>query len=159
MIEGQVLGTEVIKRFNAAPAGVLAAVHVAIQRLSITLENKVKDKLNGQVLKVRTGRLRNSITNAVQTQGQQVTGIVSTAVSYARVHEYGFTGTEQVGAHLRLIKQAWGKPITPREISVRAHSRKVNLPARSFLRSALREMDASGAIAKGINKAVRGMKA
>ena len=50
------------------------------------------------------------------------------------------SGEVSVKAHLREIKKAWGKDITPRTVEVRTHSRQVNLPAKSFLRSAMEEM-------------------
>jgi phage gpG-like protein len=152
MIEGLVLGgTEVVQRFDAMPKRLREELRVGIERLSIRLTNKVKDKLNGQVLKVRTGLLRRSITQAVMEQGDTVTGITSTAVAYARAHEYGFDGVVSVRAHMRTIKQAFGRSINP----VAAHSMHMKLPEKSFLRSSLRELEASGAIRDGLAEAVR----
>jgi hypothetical protein len=156
MIEGLVLGgTEVVQRFDAMPKRLREELRVGIERLSIRLTNKVKDKLNGQVLKVRTGLLRRSITQAVMEQGDTVTGITSTAVAYARAHEYGFDGVVSVRAHMRTIKQAFGRSINPVTFPVAAHSMHMKLPEKSFLRSSLRELEASGAIRDGLAEAVR----
>ena len=55
--------------------------------------------------------------------------------------EYGFSGTVQVKAHMREIKQAFGRPLKePKFVQVRAHSANVNFPERSFLRTALRDL-------------------
>ncbi|MEY2864603.1 MAG: hypothetical protein RLY58_2310 [Pseudomonadota bacterium] len=114
-----------------------------IGRLTLNLLTKVKrDKLSGQVLNVRTGRLRRSINQKVTTVDGLVIGTVGTNVEYAAVHEYGFKGAVSVKEHLRTIKMAWGVPIPPQRITVSAHNRNMNLPMRSFLRSALSDMDA-----------------
>jgi len=114
-----------------------------IGRLTLNLLTKVKrDKLSGQVLNVRTGRLRRSINQKVTTVDGLVVGTVGTNVEYAAVHEYGFKGAVSVKEHLRTIKMAWGVPIPPKRVTVSAHNRNMNLPMRSFLRSALSDMDA-----------------
>jgi hypothetical protein len=45
-----------------------------------------------------------------------------------------------VKEHLRMQTVAWGRPINPIEVSVRAHSMRMNLPEKSFLRSSLADM-------------------
>lgn len=50
-----------------------------------------KNKLSGQVLKVRSGRLRSSITNRVFLSGKDLAGQVGTNVVYAKIHEIGGT--------------------------------------------------------------------
>lgn len=114
----------------------------AIWRLTLRLQRKVKEeKLSGQVLHVRTGTLRRSINAQVFDKGSSIYGVVGTNVKYAPPHEFGFSGSQQVKAHLRMMKTAWGHPVrNPRKIMVNAHQRQVNLPERSFLRSALAEM-------------------
>ncbi|HEX7821046.1 MAG TPA: phage virion morphogenesis protein [Sphingobium sp.] len=53
---------------------------------------------------------------------------------YARPHQLGRTGTEQVGGHKRRIASAFGLKLkSPVEFEVDPFSRKVNLPARPFL--------------------------
>lgn len=123
----------------------LSAVHETIQRLTIKMQGHVKDKkLSGQVLNVgkRGGRLRRSINQKFNATGPSgPVGTVGTNVSYARVHELGFSGDVQVREHMRKIKEAWGKPLAePIEIAVRAHTRAMNMPVRSFLRTALADI-------------------
>lgn len=144
MIKGELLGGDELKRrfSDAAPkfTGLLGA---SISRLVLTLQRNVKaDKLSGQVLKVRTGRLRRSINMRMEGVGtEQVSGIVGTNLSYARAHEYGFTGVVNVKQSMRMVKQAFGRAITPVQVQVSAHTRKVDLPERSFLRSAMAELE------------------
>ncbi|KCX98868.1 HK97 gp10 family phage protein [Acinetobacter pittii] len=118
-----------------------AEVRQSIARSTLKLLIKVKrEKLNGQVLNKRTGRLGRSITQKLIELSNGVAGIVGTNVEYAPPHEYGFKGDVTVKAHLRMIKMAFGKSINPKQVNIKAHTRKVNLPENSFLRSALEEM-------------------
>lgn len=111
-----------------------------ITRLTIELTRHVKeDKLSGQVLKNRTGTLRRKINYRVTETPQSIVGQVGVKLSYAAAHEYGFQGTVTVRAHLRTVTQAFGRPIAPTETAVRAHSMRMHLPERSYLRSALRD--------------------
>jgi phage gpG-like protein len=144
MITGEVIGGEVLAkkllRIGPITRDRLATV---ILRLTIKLQGIVKqDKLSGQVLRAPTGTLRRSITQKVIKTDSSIVGIVGTNVPYARPHEFGFKGNVTVQEHLRTIKVAWGREIRsgPIQIAVRGHTRRVNMPERSFLRSALREM-------------------
>lgn len=108
------------------------AVRVALYKATMDLTRYVKEqKLSDQVLRVRTGRLRRSITGRVEDSDGKFEGIVGTNVRYARVHELGFKGVVQVKAHIRRIKG--------QAIPVRSHSRKLDLPARPFLNPSLQE--------------------
>jgi phage gpG-like protein len=120
----------------------MAAIRATITSLSLKLLTRVKEqKLTGQVLNVRTGRLRRSITSEVETQGGQIVGMVGTNVEYAAAHEMGGAVDQRVRAHMRTAKQARGKAIkNPHAAMVRAHTRHIVYPKRSFLRSALDEM-------------------
>jgi hypothetical protein len=157
MIDGYVTGSEsVIRQFDAMPGKLRVQLKIAITRLAIKLQKHVKaNKLSGQVLNVRTGTLRRSIDQVVVDQGDKIVGKVSTNVSYGRKHEYGFSGTETIEAHMREIKQVWGRSITPRSVQIRVHTRTVNLPERSFLRSALKDFAETGIISTEIEAAVR----
>lgn len=136
MIIGQLVGGEqLISRINAMPAAIKGRLKTTIQRLTFQLLSHVKaDKLSDQVLRVRTGRLRRSITQEVQIEGEKIIGIVGTNVEYARAHEYGYTGAVTVKSHIRRLK-------TGKETNVRSYSRNANIKERSFLRSALSDME------------------
>lgn len=133
-----------------------------IRSLTLEVEARVKQKLSGDVLHVRTGLLRSSITSRTQVEGDSVVGSVGTNVSYARVHEFGFNGVVTVAAHIRRtqaqmrratysVKGKDGERIykvrqtgkfgkSAGAVTVKTHQRHVNLPERSFLRSSLNEI-------------------
>ncbi len=121
---------------------VQTAIMQSVGRSALRLQREVmQNRLSGQVLNVRTGNLRRSIHQQVTNTGSAVIGEVNTNVRYGAAHEYGFAGTVNVKASLRQVRQAFGRPLkSPRYVQVRAHSRNVKLPERSFLRSALRDM-------------------
>lgn len=142
MIEGIVTGDrEVAARFRRIPDQVKVSLRKSIARIIIRLQSKiVREKLQGQVLKVRTGTLQRSIDQVMLDIPHGASGVVWTNVEYARRHEYGFQGTESVKEHLRMMTQAFGREVkNPRKIAISAHSRAVNYPAHSFMRTALRE--------------------
>ena len=151
MIKAEIIGADkVLANMAGIFPRVRAAAKQSITRSLLELVAEVKSqKLSGQVLRNRTGRLRRSIhMTGVTDSGNEISGVVGTNVEYAAAHEYGFTGTVTVKAHMRKITQAWGKSLkNPRQVSVSSHGRQVNLPEKSFLRSALKEM-APGFIAR-----------
>ena len=132
-----------------------------INALTLKLQRTVQeDMLTGQRLNVQSGRLRGSISSKVEEDKDWIEGTVGAGgalVPYAFVHEFGLTGSVGIKAHLRKIKQAFGKSITPTQVNVRAHSRKVNLRERRYMRDSLdliakivpRNIDA--AIERGLN--------
>lgn len=115
--------------FDRLQTGFARTVRQAVLSAAIMVTAKVKDeKLSGQVLNVRSGRLRRSINYRVVSDGDaMVDARVGTNVEYAPIHEFGFDGDQKVRAHMRK-----GRPVV-------AHTRHVKLPERSFLRSTLRE--------------------
>ncbi|TDR82203.1 HK97 gp10 family phage protein [Paludibacterium purpuratum] len=157
MIKGAITGDrEVIARFTHMPSNLLDRLTKTITRLCIKLRIMVvQDYLSGQVLNVRNGRLRRSITYDVSHAGMSdVTGTVGTNVAYARFFEKGFHGTENVREHLRLVKKAFGKELrSPVWSTVRAHPRQVDMDAKSFLAPALKGMTPE--ILDQINAAVK----
>jgi phage gpG-like protein len=146
-----------LDRLRALPDAANAGVARAIAKLGITLQNNVQqNKLSGQVLKVRSGALKSSIDVAVDQSSGEITATVFTNVDYAAAQEYGFSGTVDVRASLRLIKEAFGHPIAAKTIAVGAHTRRMDLPERSFLRSALADMtpDIGATVADAVREAI-----
>lgn len=144
MIKGEILGSDaLVSRFDAMVPKFTGLMTKSISRLTLTLLRNVKqDKLSGQVLNVRSGRLRRSINQRIEGAGTDtVAGYVGTNVVYGRPFEFGFKGNVPVKAHLRTIKQAFGKSISPVTVQVKPYTMKVDVKERSFLRSALAEMD------------------
>lgn len=83
---------------------------------------------------VDTGTLRNSIQ--VKIQGSKL--VAGTPVVYAKIHDQGgrINKTASVRSHTRRITQAFGHPISAKNITVSAHTRKmnINIPKREFLK-------------------------
>jgi phage gpG-like protein len=143
MITAYLVGeSELMARMSGMYPNAKKGLLEAVTRLAIQLQrNVMKDKLSGQVLNVRTGTLRRSINQLVSQTDTSTEGVVGTNVEYAARFEYGFHGSETVKAHSRTIRKVFGKPIDERVIQVRSFSRQANQPERSFLRSAMRDME------------------
>jgi phage gpG-like protein len=144
VITAQLVGDDkLLAQLRGIPVAVSAALLRAVTKLGIDLQRNVQsDELTGQMLAVRSGSLRASIDLRIDQSATGATATVFTDSKYARAHEYGFTGSVSVRASLRRITEAFGRPISQKTTSVRAHTRRVNLPERSFLRSALEDMAA-----------------
>lgn len=154
MISAHLVGDEqLLERLRELHNAINAGLARCITQLGIDLQRNVQqDKLGGQVLKTRTGALKSSIDYRVDQSARGATTNVFTELRYGGAQEYGFTGTVSVGASMRRIRQAFGRPIAEKTISVRAYDRRAPLPERSFLRSALEDM--TPAIGDAINAAV-----
>jgi phage gpG-like protein len=139
---------EVVRRLRALPPKARELLRAEVEELALELVDNVKtDKLTGQVLNVRTGRLRRSIHHVMRVNGPEIAATVGTNVEYAARHEYGFTGIEHVKAHMRRMGD--------RMVKVRDFMRSVKTPERSFLRSALAGMRST--IKDRLKDALRGL--
>lgn len=125
---------ELQRKFELTPERLREEMRRGIGRAALMVARHSKqNKLSGQVLNVKTGRLRRSINTRMVESGDVIAGRVGTNVAYAKAHEFGWRGTVTVREHLRKTKSGFSA-------TVRAHSRQVILPERSFLRSALADM-------------------
>jgi phage gpG-like protein len=146
-----------IEAAAAKHAGLKAAMHAellaTVQRETLALQRHVvEDKLSGQVLNVRTGTLRRSITQEVKESPGVIVGSVGTNLGYGLAHEFGAT-IQHPGSVARRAKAlhwvaagqdvfaAWTRPHT------------IKLPERSFLRSAL--ADRRDAFITAVKEAIR----
>ena len=145
---------ELIAKLQAMPARVHDALLKKVTVLALQLEAKVKQKLSGDVLNVKTGALRRSIFETVDESASSVVGKVASAgdVKYAAIHEFGGT----IPAHEIVPSKAkalafviGGKQV----FAARVQIPDVQMPERSFLRSALGEMEPQ--IVEGLREAVR----
>ena len=154
MITAYLVGDEqLLQRLRALPDTVNTGLVRGITHLGIELQRQVRqERLSGQVLKSRSGALKSSVDLRVAQSARGVTANVFTDLQYGAAQEYGFAGTVSVGASLRRIKQAFGRPIAEKTISIRAYDRRMDLPERSFLRSALEDM--TPAIREGLEAAL-----
>lgn len=104
------------------------------------------DKRPGRALLVNTGRLRNSI-RVTKTTPNSVT--IGTDVPYAGVHNNGFRGSINIPAHTRqrvirttvrgsfkgtaIKRKKATLELLANETTVKAHTRRVNMPRRRFI--------------------------
>jgi phage gpG-like protein len=134
MIIARIAGDiEVIKRFGGLPPSIREQLAIVTRREAIGFTRYVKEeKLSGQVLKNRTGTLRRKVNYQVTETPNEVAAAVGVKLAYAAAHEFGFEGQVSVREHLRAAKAG--------TFNVRAHTRHMRLPQRSFLRSSLAEL-------------------
>jgi phage gpG-like protein len=140
---------ECAARLDAMPGRVKDGLARAVARLGLELQRKVQaEKLTGQVLKVRTGSLRSSINTQFVEGVDQIAASVGTNIRYARLHEYDVGHPWLIAAKSAkaLRFEIGGRVIFRRSV------RHPPLPERSFLGSALREMQPT--IEAGLREAV-----
>jgi len=149
LISGVIVGgPEAANKFRASGLLLIEALRKGIGRACLLVVARTKEKLSDQVLHVRTGRLRRSIhADPIEVVGDMVTGRVGTNVEYAGIHEFGFKGPVSVREHL-------STSVLGNKFTVRSHTREINMPERSFLRSSLTELQ--GEIRAEVERAVDG---
>ena len=129
------IGVTVAGQFTSG-AGIPPAIRRAMQIIALTVANQATQNADGRPgPNVQTGRLRSSITGRVSGDG--MTAVIGSNVEYAPRIEMGYRGSEGVKAHTRTIRQAFGRPIAPRDVQVSAFTRQANAPAYPFLRPAV----------------------
>lgn len=143
MITARLVGEDaVLAWLRDAPDAMASGVARAITQLGIDLQRTIQeDELSGQILAVRSGALRSSIDLHIDEDSEEIAVTVFSDSQYASAHEYGFASTVNVRASLRRITEAFGRPISEKTVNVRAYRRRMELPERSFLRSALEDME------------------
>lgn len=145
MISGALVGDrQLVARFKALPQRVKTAVDQTTDALGLRLQASVqRDYLTGQVLRVRTNRLRGSITRGAQDsrsrfESTPVTAFayVGTNVSYGRTWEYdGIPAHDVVPIRAKALRFEIGGQVFFRK--------RVHIPAqgpRPFLAPALQAM-------------------
>ena len=130
MITAKIIrGKDTGKKFVAKVPKVDSAVQNAVKKLAIKVSALTKRKLSGEVLNVRSGRLRRSIHPEFDFAPGRAIAVVGTNVVYAKAHEYGATIVPRNKKALAFkIGEKW------------IVAKKVVMPERSFLRTALREL-------------------
>lgn len=148
MITGMLIGDRaLIARLTAAPAQNKPRIDATVQALGFALEAHVKArKLTGQVLNVRTGRLRASISQSTAMQAgdsrsrfestpDRAVATVGTNVVYGAAWEYGSRAHDVVAKVAKALRFEIGGQVFFREL--------VHIPAqapRPFLAPSLQEM-------------------
>jgi phage gpG-like protein len=141
VLKTELIAGQLIAGLESMPTQVVAAIETKMQSITINLQRTViTEKLHGQVLKQRSGKLARSIQQESHTEGETVIGTVFSAgdVKYARIHEYGGKTPphdivpDKGGA---LAFMMGGKMVFARVV----HHPGSVMPERSFLRSSLAE--------------------
>lgn len=140
---------EVIAKLGELPGKVRVAAKSSLDMWALELAGYIKaDKLSGQVLNRRSGNLSSSVyPDKASDTGTTISAGARAGldVPYAKAHEYGIQRNVVVSAYFRMQTMAWGKPMaTPREVLVNQHSSYINLPERSYMRSALQDKAPDG---------------
>ena len=183
-LTGRIVGSEAVQQtlLGITPQA-QQRVRDEVKRQGLEVLRLAKAKVSDDLLRVRTGRLRRSINEKSEDDGSTFTSTTGTNLVYARPHEMGCHDTVQVREYLRRTKAQMlrragktskdriikhgkfaGEVIPgrfnetgPKEMgmtTVRAHSMKMNIPEKSFLRSSLAER--KNEIRAGLVKAVGG---
>lgn len=125
---------EFINDMKASQSAVKTGLKIGINKMALKLISKIKnEKLNGQVLNVRSGKLRNSIKKILRETNGTVTATIISDTPYSAKHEFG-----TVKNKMRLEKS-----------NLKA---SIKGGKRSFMNSALMEMEQE--IIKGVENSV-----
>lgn len=107
---------EVKARLDKINSKLIVALRVGIHKSLLELQGAIVRKLSGQVLNVRTNRLRGSWASSealnVSQRGETIIGTIGSNVVYAAIHEFG---------------------------GMAGRGRKVKIPARPYARPSLEE--------------------
>lgn len=137
---------ELAASLRAAPGKALAAGSSALNIWATELAGYIKvEKLSGNPLHRRSGRLSASVHPVVVEQGDTVSGgaAAGAGVPYAKIHEFGGL----IPAHVVVAKnaQALAIPLPGGTIFRKSASiPDVQMPERSYMRSSLREEGPDG---------------
>lgn len=159
MISVTVVGAGAVEaRLARFAAQLRPALTQAVTRETYALQaHVVEGKLSGQVLHVRSGNLRRSITAAVRETDDGVAGIVGTNADYAAIHEFGGVIHHPGGTPFYLDRAGQAhfvglhSPVARNLPRTKPHP--IPMPPRSFLRSAL--ADRIGLIRRSIVGALK----
>lgn len=140
MLNIKIVGDKALMgNFKEAARKVPSEAFQTMRRATLLLQRTVmKEKLSGQVLNVKTGRLRSSITARTDREAEDITGRVGTNVIYGKFWEMGgripaFTIRPKKAKVLRFYIR--GKAVFSMFAKIPARTVK----ARPFLAPALQE--------------------
>ena len=154
MITASIDASGAIAKLKNIRMAVSSRVTDAVERGTKAVLERVQEKLSGEVLKARSGRLKNSIVETgLSTNSGVIADFVATdgSVPYARIQEFGgrIDIPEIVPRSTKALAFEYGGKLV---FAKRAAAHTVTIPDRSYLRSALAEL--SLALTDGIRKIV-----
>ena len=143
MITARLVGDDaVLAWLRAAPDLVASGLARAITTLGIELQRKIQENdLTGQTRAACSGSLTSSNGLQIDQTDDRIAATVSSGSESTHAREYSFSGAVDIGANLRRMTKAFGHPIPRKAISMRPYRRPIGVPERSFLQSALADMD------------------
>lgn len=163
MITVELVGyNKLITQLTAMPNKVHAAILRKVTFFALKMERRIKQKLSGEVLNVKTGDLRRSIQHEILDGPSSVYGIVfstggrSKNPPYAEIHEKGGSinhpgGTPYLNFHGKTYFVSKSAAIASKLPVTKAHV--INIPARPYMAPTLREMQ--NEIVEGLQQAAR----
>lgn len=147
MIGMQIIGSErVITALGEKPAQVSTAVKSSLDAFAAELAGYIKaEKLSGDPLHRRSGNLAGSIYPYRQDSGTEMGGGARGGgdIPYAQIHEFGGV----IPAHEVVVRNAKALCFTVdgvRRFATRVQIPDVQMPERSYMRSAFNERAPSG---------------
>jgi phage gpG-like protein len=140
MIVARLVGDDaVLAWLRATPDLAASGLARAMTTLGIELQRKIQEnEVTGQTIATRSGSLGSSTSLQLDQSDDRIAAMVSSNGEYAHAHGYGAVG---VGAKLRRITKAFGRPRPRKPINVRSDRRRIDVPKHSFLSSVLEDMD------------------
>jgi hypothetical protein len=155
MLTANVDATALKARLNGTAGVVMPAIRARLNIEVGELTEYIKfQKLTGQVLKTRTGNLRNSVFYKMEDQGTQIVGTVDVsmpAARYGKAHEFGAHIPERVPVNAKALHwRVGGKDV----FAMRAAA--FDLPKRPFMSTGLADRHAgiTAGIQESINEAI-----
>ncbi len=151
-------------RMSALPDRVHAALLRKVTVLALKMEARIKRKLSGEVLNVKTGDLRRSIHHEVENTPNAIYGIVYSTGGrdknppYAAIHEFGGTIQHPGGTPYFVSKRDGRAMFVSKSAAVSRYlpvtrPHLIKIPERSYMRSTLRDMRQE--IIDGLRQAAR----
>jgi hypothetical protein len=136
MITARLVGDDaVLAWLRTTPDLAASGLARAIATLGIELQSRIQGgELTSQTFAARS----RSLGSSTSLQLDRSAATVSSDGGYAHAHGYGAVG---VGAKLRRITKAFGRPRARKAISLPSGHRRIDVPKPSFLSSALEDMD------------------
>jgi hypothetical protein len=140
MITARLVGDDaVLAWLRTTPDLAASGLARAIATLGIELQSRIQGgELTSQTFAARSRSLGSSTSLQLDQSDDRIAATVSSDGGYAHAHGYGAVG---VGAKLRRITKAFGRPRARKAISLPSGHRRIDVPKPSFLSSALEDMD------------------
>lgn len=140
-IRVDVSANQVIATLDRLVPKATQGIRVAVTANTVRMLGYVQRRLSGEVLNVRTGRLRRAAFDRIEDGGSAVSGVVamSSDVPYARIHEFGgrIQIPEIVPVKANALRFEYGGRVI---FAKRTKAHPVDIPERPYMRPSLKEV-------------------